>query len=100
MQAFLHPREGQTLRSNHPFQVAGNATETDGQPPVGDTIHWLLDGQQVGRVRELWLAGPARGCHELTAQVQWQRGTAEATVCFLTEDPERPEDARHATQVR
>jgi len=98
--AIIHPREGQTLRSNHPFQVAGNATETDGQPLAGESIRWLLDGHQVGRGRELWLTGPPRGRHELLAQVQWQGGIAEATVRFMTEDPERPEDARYATDVR
>ena len=98
--AILHPREGQTLRSNHAFQVAGNATETDGQPLPDEAILWLLDGQQVGRGRELWLTGPARGRHELVAQVQWRGGVAESKVRFATEDPGRPDPARYSTEVR
>ena len=98
--AILHPREGQTLRSNHAFQVAGNATETDGQPLPDEAILWLLDGQQVGRGRELWLTGPARGRHELVAQVRWPGGVAESKVSFATEDPGRPDPARYSTEVR
>ena len=98
--AIMHPRDGQTLRSNHAFQVAGNATETDGQPLESGAIRWLLDGHQVGRGHELWLTGPPRGRHELTAQVQWEGGTVEASVRFQTEDPERPEEARYMRDAR
>ena len=84
--AIVHPRNDQTLRAGYAMQVAGNATDSAGYPLPPDRLVWLLDGQAVGRGREIWLDAPRAGRHQLTLEVDWQQGRARASITFKTED--------------
>ncbi|HSL71382.1 MAG TPA: hypothetical protein VK864_14140 [Longimicrobiales bacterium] len=82
--AILHPRNGQTLRIGQPFQVAGNATDTAGNPLPNERLRWSLNGSVIGHGRELWLSQSHEGRHELTLEVDWTHGTARSMVNFST----------------
>ncbi len=87
--AILNPSAGQTLRSGYPIQVAGNATDSAGFPLPADRLVWVLDGNVVGRGRELWMDAPRAGRHELTLEVDWQQGRTRASIAFNTDDARR-----------
>ncbi len=83
--AVLHPTDGRTLPAGGVLQVAGNAVDQGGRPLPDDALLWLLDGQELGAGRELWIAAPDPGDHELVLVVRSEQGEATQTVRFSTQ---------------
>lgn len=82
--AIMHPADDQELRVGGITQLAGNAVDSEGMPLADESLRWTLDGERVGVGREVWIAAPDAGRHELRLDVRWSGGEESSTVAFTT----------------
>lgn len=84
--AILSPRDGEMVVRGGSVRLWGAAMQQDGTPlGDGDTVVWLLDGDEVQRGLDTWLDAPAPGVHTLEVKVG---DSSRAAVTFRVVDPE------------
>jgi hypothetical protein len=82
--AILHPRDGQTLLAGQPMQLWAAVTDQAGEPIEGVTCKWLIDGDEVGEDKRLWIDAPRPGEHELTLVAVAPGEDSRVSVRFKT----------------
>ncbi len=82
--SIMHPRDGQTLLAGQPMQLWAAATNQAGEPLGDDVCKWILDGNDVGTGKQVWLPAPRPGEHEVTLVVIAPGEDARVSVRFTT----------------
>lgn len=86
--AILAPRDGETLVAGAAMRLYGAATaadESDAELPV----RWLVDGDEVAKEIDAYVAAPGAGRHTVELRVGGGRKAGTARASFVTIDLER-----------
>jgi len=86
--SIMHPRDGQTLLAGQPMQLWAAVADQSGEPLGDEGCKWILDGDDVGEGKEVWLDAPRPGEHELILLVVAPGEDARASVRFTTVGPD------------
>ena len=85
--SILHPYEHRTLRAARTMRLHGLAASADGSVVEDEEAYvWAIDGDDVGRGRDLFVTAPKPGDHRLELTVETRSGKASAAVGFTTVD--------------
>jgi hypothetical protein len=87
--SIMNPIASARLETGTPMRLWANALSSSGERVDDESFEWRLDGEAVGRGREVWLTAPRPGAHELLLVVIDRRSTGEAKLSFSTFDPDR-----------
>lgn len=71
----LYPREGDRAYAEREMHLWGTAHSAAAGPLPDDAFAWTIDGEPVGRGRDIWVAGPGPGSHEIRLEVSGTGGT-------------------------
>ncbi len=82
--SIMHPREGQTLLAGQPMQLWAAVADQAGHPLGDEVCKWILDGDDVGEGKEVWLEAPRPGEHEVTLVAIGPGEDARVSVRFTT----------------
>ena len=78
----LHPKEGATLRAGGTLRLWA-AVIAQGQEVESDAFQWRVDGREVARGLDEWVAAPAAGEHRCTLELRSGQSIARS-VSFRT----------------
>ena len=87
--AILHPLDRLTLQAGRTLRLQGMATEPGGEPSDPERCVWRIDGEEVARGFDAFLAAPDEGNHVVAFTAEGEGGRAEARVRVATLHPER-----------
>ena len=82
--AILHPRDGYTYVEGQSLRLWGSAAGGDARPVAPERCYWRLDGKDVGRGLDVFIAAPAAGTHELVFAAEGGGGHSEVAIRFVT----------------
>jgi hypothetical protein len=82
--AIVHPVDGFTYVEQQSLRLWGAATASNGAPAADEHCSWTLDGKEVGRGLDLWIAAPAAGRHELVLTARAGDAASLKTITFVT----------------
>ena len=82
--SILSPRENTTLVEGFPMRLYGAATLSNGDPAPEEKVRWLIDGNEVGKNLDIFIAAPKAGDHRLTLSVKVKSEEGEQTIRFTT----------------
>lgn len=82
--SIMHPRDGQQLFAGQTMQLAAAVTGQGGEPVDDEACRWLLDGDDVGEGKEVWITAPRPGEHELTLVAVGPGEDARVSLRFVT----------------
>jgi hypothetical protein len=80
----LHPQEGTCFMEGQTIRLWGDTVARGPSELDGDAFRWRIDGKDVGKGTDLWLAAPAAGKHRCELLVKDRGGSASAVVTFET----------------
>ncbi len=80
----LHPKSGQTFLEGRALRLHGLATDSDGEHADPKECRWLLEGKEVARGPDAWLAAPEAGEYRLVFEASGAGRRAKETVEFRT----------------
>jgi hypothetical protein len=86
--SILAPREGETLVAGNAMRLHGAATDA-GDPEKEHQARWLIDGKEVAKGLDAYIAAPRAGRHILELRVGTGRRGGTDEVRFTTIDLER-----------
>ena len=102
--AILHPRDGYTYVEGQALRLWGSAVGSDGRPTPPERCSWSLDGKDVGRGVDLFIAAPAAGKHEVVFSAGGGDGHSAAKINLVTTKlagaTEKPRAPRPAARKR
>ena len=82
--AILNPRDGSRMEVGSSLRLWGVVTRSSGEPVEPESARWLIDGEEVARGLDVFIAAPDEGQHRCTLIVETYGETAEANVEFET----------------
>ena len=86
--SILAPRDGETLVAGNAMRLYG-ATTGVGSPTEEQPTRWLIDGKEVAKGIDVYVAAPEAGRHTLELRVGSGRKGGAAEADFVTIDLER-----------
>ena len=98
--AVMNPSAGARVETATPMRLWAHAQSGSGERIESEAFEWRLDGETVGRGRELWISAPKPGPHEATVVVTDGRIKGEASTAFTTFGPDRDTPSPRKTASR
>ena len=98
--AVMNPSAGARVETATPMRLWAHAQSGSGERIESEAFEWRLDGETVGRGRELWIIAPKPGPHEATVVVTDGRIKGEASTAFTTFGPDRDTPSPRKTASR